>query len=178
MDPITPPPAMSAEKLAERLANLTLALGVAFVEGSVEVIEGALPEAPLSTDRVIELLDDRLETDSRARAAFARDFSLAMESELRSVFGYEVGSLVWTRIGPPDESRPIVATAGRARETALSIHLPLAQYDATYREWRYRHARLIEAIATEGMESITAFRYAEKHEEARARLQTALRRLA
>lgn len=166
----------SPEEFAERMHQIVLALSVASIGNSVDILEACVRHHVTSPLEVLSRLQQSVESEPvrRAVGAFLAPTLLA---ELQSWLGVMAGEAIYGLVemaASEGDLTGIVEIIDRIAPTALP---PLRTFLQTQQDYRERHAQLVKAIASEGMEAIVSFGYIEKTKEAKSAMHEAYRHL-
>lgn len=164
----------SAADLETQLKNLILALSVAHIETSVEILESLMREGRPTTDGVLQRLIDELDKNSAMKEKYERELPRALEDELHARFGTHAGDAVSHALSRWGGLREILRSLVRV---CAEIYEPLASFVAAQKNSRACQAELVHAIAEKGIETITAFKYVEKVRSTRDAAHEELMRL-
>jgi hypothetical protein len=168
---------VSAEALSLAIENLVLAFAVAHIGTSIEALERCVAEGRKTREELVNALAAELEKDASGRERFIREFSLSLRHELDHLLGPRAGEAVARGLGKTLRSGDLKSIVRSLPGLAKKIHGPLGVFLAARRKTAQHNARLIQAIADDGIESIDAFKMIENLQASRAEAQSALEKL-
>lgn len=160
-----------------QVKNLILALSVAHIESSVDVLEALIKDGRPTADATLEKLAEELEGKPHLREAFRANFGSALSEELQSVFGTFAGEAIFARLSAPCEIGDLRGLIENLEPVCREIYQPLVNFYEAQSHSRACHAELVRAIAESGIETITAFHFVDRVRSARAATDAALMKL-
>lgn len=165
------------EDFKTQVQNLILALSVAHIESSVDVLEDLIKGGRPTAAATLERLAEELETKPELREAFRLKFGDALSEELQVVFGTFAGEAIFTRVSDSCTDGNLRRLIGTLGDACVEIHRPLIEFYEAQKHSRTCHAELVRAIAESGIETITAFHFVDRVRTARAATDAALTKL-
>jgi hypothetical protein len=171
----------SAEELTTALENLVVAFSVAHIGASIEALERCLREGRSTRVDLVEALAVELEQAVADRDPFIANLETSLRHELGHLLGQRAGDAVSraleTGMHAAGSRSDLRAIMRMLPAICRRIHGPLLDFLAAQRKASQHNARLIQAIADQGIESIDAFKLIENLQRERAAAQEAYDRL-
>lgn len=161
----------------EAVGNLFIALAVAHIGDSIDVLARCFCEGRKTGDEVVAALALELAGDASRREKFTGQFEASFKNEILHRLGHRAGLIVFEKLIGSMRGRDLAAMRDSLLATCHTLHRPLVDYLAAQEEVSRHSERLIRAIADQGIESIDAFKMIENLRVARTRAEAALARL-